>query len=318
MPKGGSQGKSGARQAKRTVGAGGKKSAGKVQAKSSKGGSKKGKGGSKMTKRQQQLAGDEGQGDGEADNEPLEFQVRPLPPKRFRKWGFCAYLAFLLFFLLLTFKPLQADTSFYNFASSVMLMVGESDFYRVGNKGEYFEWFSYSFLPGLASVSFLRGEISPIALVGLPRIRQVRADKCDAGEAGQWTAKACWVSPAPGQCIEGSGSECSKTFGSANQYTFADEERTQDQPHVSWDGSESYPGTGFLLPDDTVRDLLKSTFMGANRTVHSSGTEFYMFPHASYDTSGLVASGWFDPQTTALFHDFTIVASGSQSLYLTP
>lgn len=83
---------------------------------------------------------------------------------------------------------------------------------------------------------------------------------------------------------------------------------TGDRSYYSYEGSSTqYDGSGFLLPDDTLRALLKRP---EDEFEASNGTEFYNFPHFYTSVSDIEESGWLDGQTTAIFHDFTLVNPG--------
>ena len=43
--------------------------------------------------------------------------------------------------------------------------------------------------------------------------------------------------------------------------------------------------------------------------VHSRGSEFYHFPHASMNASVLQSNGWVNAKTRVIFHDFTVCSS---------
>jgi hypothetical protein len=230
-------------------------------------------------------------------DQPLEFETRPMPLKKFEGWHFLNYLGFLVLFLIVT---VSRDSDVYHFGQAVKTAVSVDDFSRIDSVANYYRWLGYHFLPGLSSASFRRSSDTPFALVGLPRVRQLRAAPCsDEGAPDHVKAavSTCWSS-------EGYSQE---TFGRGTQYVHQSEESTEDSAYYSYEGSVQYPGSGFLLPTEQLQRLLRAV-----PTVESPGDEFYTFPHATTNVSELVDSGWIDGQTTAIFHDFTFVVSGQQ------
>jgi hypothetical protein len=279
----------------------------------------KAKGGKSRTMAAQRAA--RGGGGGEGATRPLEFQPRNLKQHRFNKWGFIGYLIFLMLFLSTTVFGRDADV--YNFSQRVKAIVATEHFHAIGADTDYFEWLSLHFLPGLTEFSFGKAEDSPFALVGAPRIRQVRAVPCVGGDPSDgWeelvreygdeedyhlrkVVPACWEND------EETGS--TESFGGAGgtAFTYQSAETLGERVHYNGDGGLTYPGGGFVVPVDMMKRLM----VGATgrpeeaATVYEPVTEFYGFSYMAFNVSELVDSGWWNARTTAIFHDFTVASS---------
>lgn len=242
---------------------------------------------------------------------PLEFQPRNKKQHRFDTCGFAGCLAFLALFLATTVFGRDADV--YNFSERVKDIVATPHFHAIGADTDYYEWLGLQFLPGLTAFSFGKAEDRPFALVGAPRIRQVRAIPCVGGDPGDGWEKlvegngdeeeyhlrkvvpACWEND------EVTGS--TESFGGAagTLFTHQSAEQLGEREHYTGDGGLAYPGGGFVVPID----MLKRLMVGATgRRSQDLG-----FSYEAFNVSELANSGWWNARTTAIFHDFTVASS---------
>lgn len=255
-----------------------------------------------------------------------------MPPKQLDRLGLVNYLGFLLLFLLVT---IDRTSSVYHFGQASKMLVSIDDFMRVQSMDEYYEWLGYHFFPTMSELSYARGDSAAVSLVGIPRIRQVRATPCEADERPpedvQAMGQACWSS----------STISSAPFGRGGKFTHSPEDITGDAPLKSpMGGGAVYGGGGHLLPDHTVRYYMRvaddadddagvthpagnhssgswapgsgGDDGGSPRSIDAAPTELYPFVHASLDLSQLQEDGWADGQTLAIFHDLTLVVAGEQ------
>jgi hypothetical protein len=223
----------------------------------------------------------------EQDSEQeLEFQKRTLAKQEFNAIGFAGYVAFLFMFLYVATN--QRDSDVYNFAQSVRATVGASSFESIGHSADYFEYLGLHFFPGLQENSIDRLDAKPFSVVGAPRIRAVRARRCDA-EDNDMTDYLENVAAGMRCLIPVDASEYeTESFGGQDGQFFKHWINTVGPDHppglddslhnsYGWEGGigvkHTYPGTGYLVPADIVEQLLNAPL-----DVSVTGTEFYPFP----------------------------------------
>jgi hypothetical protein len=226
-------------------------------------------------------------GNVEKDNEEeLQFQKRQLPKQEFNAFGFGGYVAFLFMFLRVATN--QRDSDVYNFAQSVRGIVGASSFESIGHSADYFEYLGLHFFPGLQENSIDRLDDRPFSIVGAPRIRAVRARRCDAAD-NDMADYLENVAEGMRCLIPVDASEyATESFGGRDGQFFKHWINSVGSDHPSslddsvhnsygWEGGigvkHTYPGTGYLVPMAIVEQLLRAPL-----DVSVIGTAFYPFP----------------------------------------
>lgn len=224
--------------------------------------------------------------------EDLEFQKRQPPKQDFPVKEFWGYALFLVLFLHVATNQRNSDV--YNFAKSSREIVGAQFFESIGHSADYFEYLGVHFFPGLQEISVDRPAAAPFSLVGAPRIRAVRAKRCEVDDNGMSDylnnvahGMLCLhpvdsVGQSPQDDYE------TESYGGQDGKFFKHWIHTKGREHpdgldgnahnsFGWEAGvwwqNRYPGTGYLVPSDIIAQLLVAP---TNVSVH--GSEFYPFP----------------------------------------
>ena len=252
--------------------------------------------------------------DGIAQDEPLVFIPRQVPLTPATRGGFAVFMVFLVTFTIIVRMERNDDVFF--FAEHARQLVGVDDFRRLGQDRhsyrEYQQWFEYHFLDGMANASTRLDPGASVALVGPPRIRQIRyAANCTDSDGRSLVPD--YVAGIVPSCQQ-EDAEDETPFGidvpdglhaSDGRWNWVSADETRDGRHVGRLHYD-YTGAGYLL--DTLEWVEKES------DVYDPGSEFYPFAHWKVNASGLWSRGWIDKYTKAIFHDFTLY-SASQDLY---
>ena len=232
---------------------------------------------------------DEQEAGGEVQPE-VAFQPRALPVKTFDRDGFMVYALFLALFIMSTIGDRSNEQ--YYFAAAVKTAFSEPDFMQIAEPGEYYEWLAMKFLPKMAELSVANAPDAAFAIVGAPRIKQVRGANCTTPEYMAHVVPNCYDNV-----------DDRTSYGGADGLTFIWSD-SDELRHWSSEMGQWYSSAGFLVPDDMMQ-----AFLMEPQLVDVHGTELFQYPHESVDISALEDAGFWDAKTRAVFHDFTIYSS---------
>eukprot|EP01047_Picozoa_sp_COSAG01_P070561 COSAG01_NODE_10731_length_2093_cov_1.661986_1_plen_311_part_00 len=248
-------------------------------------------------------SGGGGGGGDDTNDEPEElyFHPRELPLSEATRGSLFVFVVFLVSFTWIT--VLERNDSVYYFAEHARQLVGVSAFRRLESERhtfrEYQSWFTYHFVDGMANASTRLDPTSSIALVGPPRVRQVRfGQNCSIAEEMLQLVPTC------GENYREDKAPFAEVYNRSGlvRYQHRSADQTGDYSHVGV-MHLMYSGGGYLLPD-IWKLLARPT------SVHNAGgSELYPFSHWVADISDLWASGWIDKHTKAIFHDFTLYSA---------
>ena len=208
----------------------------------------------------------------------------------------------------------------YYFASAVKDIFSEPEFMMIASPGEYHEWLAVHFLPGMAALSVGNAPDAAFAIVGAPRMKQLRGANCSTPEYMAHVVPNCYedvddrVTTSAIRLLRvASGSVltdclCLQTsFGGADGLAFIWSD-SDELGHWSSEMGQWYSSAGFLVPDDMMQ-----SFLAQPRWVNVHGTEMFQYEHEKMDISALEGAGWWDAKTRVVFHDFTIYSSSADA-----
>ena len=220
----------------------------------------------------------------------VHFQPRTLPVKKFDRGGFVVYIVFLVTFLVSHAGDHSSDQ--YYFAAAVKNWFGASEFQTISSSGQYFEWLALHFLPCMAALSVGNTRDSAYAIVGAPRIKQLRSANCTTPAHMAHVVPNCY-----------SDEDDRNSFGGADGKAFVWSD-SDELLHWSAELGEFYSSAGFVVPRQIIQN-----FLAEPSWTTSHGTEMYQFQHEKMDISALEGAGWWDARTRVIFHDFTVYSS---------
>jgi hypothetical protein len=251
---------------------------------------------------------------GADDGPELAFIARQTPLTPGTAGGLFVFVIFLISFTGLTM--LERNDGVFFFAEHTRQLVGIDDFRRLEGQHhtyrEYQQWFQYHFVDGLANVSTRLNRFpgSSVAMIGPPRVRQIRYDPSGVnllpggGLVNHVYADNLEDDAPFGRGVPDTGGESpgSPVWSSGGQW--------HHQPaDVTGDWAQSgrlnllYSGGGYVL------DL--EPWLKRDSDELNPGSEFYPFAHWQINTTDLWEMGWIDKQTKAIIHDFTLYSAAT-------